>query len=223
MTEKQWLACTRPDWMLEHVRTKMSHRKLRLFAVACCRRTEQLFLDERCDTAVEVAELFADGLATQDERKQAAEGVRACRQGLSGLDESYRAVRAAHLAASFLCAAFPFESAQAALTFCPRAIGFMSEDYLTTQRQEEELHCQLLRDIAGNPFQKIRLDRTWLTSDTTLLAHAIYQRKRFGDLPILADALEEAGCTHEGLLAHCRENQTHVRGCWVIDLLLGNS
>jgi hypothetical protein len=53
------------------------------------------------------------------------------------------------------------------------------------------------------------------------MAQAIYNDRRFSDLPILADALEEAGCTDPDILTHCRGPGPHVRGCWVIDLLLG--
>ena len=53
------------------------------------------------------------------------------------------------------------------------------------------------------------------------LAQAIYEERRFGDLPVLADALEEAGCTDADILSHCRGPGPHVRGCWVVDLLLG--
>ncbi len=223
--EKQWLASTHPTWMLEIVRTKMSQRKLRLFAVACCRRTEHLFVDARCHEALEVAERFADALATSNERLSTAVRVRECRRGSVGRQSKNgvvdNAVGHAQLAASFLCGSFPFEAAQAALTFCPRALAFMADDFLATQRQEELHHCDLLRDIVGMPFQKRRADPSWFTSNTVSLARAIYDNRRFDDLPILADALEEAGCVDEIILAHCRETPTHARGCWVLDLLLG--
>jgi hypothetical protein len=55
------------------------------------------------------------------------------------------------------------------------------------------------------------------------LARSIYQEERFHDLPVLADALEEAGCTDADILAHCRQPGSHVRGCWVVDAILGKS
>jgi hypothetical protein len=85
--------------------------------------------------------------------------------------------------------------------------------------------CRLLRDIVGNPFRAAVLDPSWLTwgdGASVSLARAIYQRHDFRDLPVLADALEDAGCTEEGLLNHCRDGGAHVRGCWAVDLLLGN-
>ena len=79
----------------------------------------------------------------------------------------------------------------------------------------------LLRDIIGNPFRPVALDLSWLTSDVLALAHGIYEDRAFGGMPILADALQDAGCANKEVLNHCRDaNQAHVRGCWVIDLLL---
>jgi hypothetical protein len=88
---------------------------------------------------------------------------------------------------------------------------------------ENKGQTDLLREIIGNPFRPISVDARWLTSTVVALAHAIYDDRTFGRLPILADALEEAGCTNADILNHCRQLGEHVRGCWVIDLLLGKS
>ncbi|HEV3260068.1 MAG TPA: hypothetical protein VG013_24640 [Gemmataceae bacterium] len=82
--------------------------------------------------------------------------------------------------------------------------------------------AELLRDIFGNPFRTATVNTSWLTASVTALAQAIYEDRAFHWLPDLADALEEAGCTHPDVLAHCRQSGEHVRGCWVIDVLLGN-
>jgi hypothetical protein len=92
--------------------------------------------------------------------------------------------------------------------------------------REEAVEATLLRDLFGTPFRAAALDPAWLAwNDGTVakLAAAIYDARRFADLPILADALEDAGCTDAAILAHCREPGEHVRGCWVVDLLLGKS
>jgi hypothetical protein len=81
-----------------------------------------------------------------------------------------------------------------------------------------------IRDIFGNPFRPVAVDPDWLTwngGTVPKLAQAIYDQRRFQDLPILADALEEAGCTNADILNHCRQPGEHVRGCWVVDLVLG--
>ncbi|HET6572444.1 MAG TPA: hypothetical protein VFG68_02490 [Fimbriiglobus sp.] len=79
----------------------------------------------------------------------------------------------------------------------------------------------LLRCIVGYPFRPVACDPSWRTSTVVGLAEAIYADRVFDRLPILADALEDAGCTHPDVLAHCRGDGPHARGCWVVDLILG--
>jgi len=81
-----------------------------------------------------------------------------------------------------------------------------------------------LHDIFGNPFRPITIDPSWLEwngGTVVKLAQAIYDERAFDRLPILADALEEAGCSDQDILGHCRSGGGHVRGCWVVDLVLG--
>src|SRR5262249_8908331 len=87
--------------------------------------------------------------------------------------------------------------------------------------KEEAIQTQLLHCIFGNPFRPVTLDPFWLTSNVVALAQAIYDERAFERMPILGDALEDAGCDDDDLLAHCRGAGPHVRGCWVVDLLLG--
>jgi hypothetical protein len=86
---------------------------------------------------------------------------------------------------------------------------------------EWAVQASLLRDIFGNPFRRPHFDPTWQTSSVVRLAKAIYEERAFDQLPPLADALEEAGCTNADILAHCRQPGLHFRGCWVMDLILG--
>jgi hypothetical protein len=79
----------------------------------------------------------------------------------------------------------------------------------------------LLRDIFGNPFRKHKFDSRWRTSDVLGLARAIYDERAYERMPILADALMDAGCENEEIINHCRGDGPHVRGCWVVDLILG--
>jgi hypothetical protein len=90
-------------------------------------------------------------------------------------------------------------------------------------KAEQEKHCHLLRDIIGNPF---RATPSWSRQarpgpTESRLARAIYADRTFDHLPILADALEEVGCIDAEILSHCRQPGKHVRGCWVVDLVLG--
>ena len=86
---------------------------------------------------------------------------------------------------------------------------------------ENIVQADLLRDIFGNPFRPVALDPAWLTSDVVALARGMYESRDFSAMPILADALQDAGCDNPDVLDHCRGAGPHVRGCWVVDLLLG--
>jgi hypothetical protein len=81
----------------------------------------------------------------------------------------------------------------------------------------------LLHEIIGNPFRPVAVQPAWLTSTVVELARGIYAERAFDRLPILADALQDAGCEDEDILAHCRDGDPHARGCWVVDLVLGKS
>jgi hypothetical protein len=85
---------------------------------------------------------------------------------------------------------------------------------------EAAWQCVALREIFGNPFRPVAFDLAWRTTSATVVARAVYEQRRFADLPILADALEESGCTNQDILGHCRNGQEHVRGCWALDLIL---
>jgi len=92
----------------------------------------------------------------------------------------------------------------------------------TCQKQQEWVRqAALLRDIFGNPFRPVAFDPSWRTETAVGIARGIYEDRAFERMPILADALEEAGCEHPDILSHCREPGEHVRGCWVVDLVLG--
>jgi hypothetical protein len=78
----------------------------------------------------------------------------------------------------------------------------------------------LVRDVFGNPFRPLSFDPAWQTPQALALARTAYEERRWEELPLLADALEEAGCDNDAILNHCREQRPHVRGCWVIDLVL---
>jgi hypothetical protein len=93
-----------------------------------------------------------------------------------------------------------------------------------TWAAEQAAQCDLVRDVLGNPFKPVALDPSWLTSDVVALARGIYADRAFDRMPILADALQDAGCANDDILNHCRDTaQVHARGCWVVDLLLGQS
>jgi len=87
---------------------------------------------------------------------------------------------------------------------------------------ERVILCSLLREIFGNPFRPVEFDPEWRTDTVSSLARQMYESRDFSLMSILADALQDAGCDNNDILDHCRDaNQMHVRGCWVVDLVLG--
>jgi hypothetical protein len=212
MTEAEWLGCTDPRPMLEFLRSKASDRKLRLFAVGCCRRASEM----ASFGVVSLAECAADGLATDDElanaRSEAERGFELALGQFSYVPPPQ------HLhadgAAVAVTSSSAWEAAEASAAELAALVG----------GGEPAAQAILLRDLFGNPFRSVAIDPAWLSwSDGTVtkLAQAIYDNRTFDQLPILADALEEAGCDNADILTHCREPGEHVRGCWVVDLLLG--
>jgi hypothetical protein len=89
-----------------------------------------------------------------------------------------------------------------------------------TLRAERLYHVQLIRDIFGNPFHPVTFSSEWRTDTALSLARAMYESRDFSALPILADAVQDAGCTNDDILNHCRGPGPHVRGCWCVDLVL---
>jgi hypothetical protein len=84
--------------------------------------------------------------------------------------------------------------------------------------------ADLVREIFGNPYRSVKFDKAWRTDTAVALAKQMYDAREFSGMPILADALQDAGCDNDDVLSHCRDaNQTHVRGCWVVDLVLGKA
>jgi hypothetical protein len=89
---------------------------------------------------------------------------------------------------------------------------------------EGRAQVHLVHDLFGPlPFRSISTGAGWQTPKALALAQRIYDHRAFDQMPELANALEEAGCTDPDVLGHCRSEGEHVRGCWVIDLLLGKS
>ncbi len=212
MTEAEWTACNDPTPMLEFLRGKASDRKLRLFACACCRVGWHVVKNERSRRAVMTAERYADGLAA---RKVLNEVWAAASQvGWRGTP-----TRAAGAAAS--------GAAQAAAPTMTTLEAASVATAITHAMRSPKNLSGLIRDIFGNPFRPLPpLDPAWLGwNDSAIrkIAQTIYDTRAFDRLPVLADALEDAGCTDAAILAHCRERGEHVRGCWVVDLLLGKS
>jgi hypothetical protein len=95
--------------------------------------------------------------------------------------------------------------------------------WVFTDKAQRQWEALFVRDIFGNPFCTVTLEPAWLTPSVTALAQGVYEERAFDRLSVIADALEEAGCTDADFLDHLRGPGPHTRGCWPLDLLLGKS
>jgi hypothetical protein len=244
MTEAEWLACTHPQPMFEFLRRQASDRKVRLFAVACCRRVWASLEHEEFRDAVRKAESFADGLADRAEMLQAYEKALAIFVTLHGKDNGPGAA----LTASFLVGppkpfwkrvldalddpwwedemdkgdplGLAFVTARGAERAAADLQGerpFPDGPAKIAERREQ---TALVRCLFGNPFRPRPVCAAWLTPEVRTLAAGIYVERAFNRMPLLADALEASRCTNADLIEHCRSGGEHARGCWVVDLLL---
>jgi hypothetical protein len=227
MTEAEWLECTDSRKMLDFLEGKASDRKLRLFAVACCRRIWHLLPNDSCRTVVELRELSVEGLDTKQQLREVEERFwDDSWEKVSGLFGYYFGREAvAYLLYNDECDGADGVAWQAAVA---AGTGQLQPDGHSYKASDAEQAAQsfLVRDIFGNPFRLVALDPAWLIwHDATIprLARTIYDERAFDRMPILADALEEAGCNDPAIIDHCRQPGEHVRGCWVVDLLLGKS
>jgi hypothetical protein len=216
MNKQRWLACDQPADMLRFVSDKASDRKLRLFAVACCQLIGQsLIEEENCRIAVEVAEQFAEGLTT----------VRRCREVRTAVTlvpwnfDGGIPGRRAELVRGLLKP----DASDAASVTSDRVLSWtVSTPDRAARSPERKRQVMLLREVFGNPFRPVIVDPSWRTPTVEALARGAYDERAFDRLPILADALEDAGCDGDELLSHLRDpNAAHVRGCWALDLVLG--
>ena len=233
MTEAGWLNHSgRCHAMLVFIREAASERKLRLFACASLRRLDHLMSGGDGRAALALAEQWADGLVSGQsmaERRRELWGKTAGRP----LDEAlgFDAIRDdAWMGACGVVAGV--DTAVCQLRPTDRRSGWWErlksvwrgpapDRRLSTPADEHAAQAGLLRDIFGNPFRPVTRDQAWLTSTVVALARGMYDSRDFTSLPILADALMDAGCDSDDILGHCRSEGPHVRGCWVVDLVLG--
>jgi hypothetical protein len=228
--------------MLKFLRGKASDRKLRLFACACCRRAWDFLPAEESRHAILVAERFADGLASAGELTTA--GRRASRPardaatrrisnspGAAGKaaaalfgSDAYSRIRAAYAEPSRKGA--PRQAAKE-LGLSAEAANDPRDAYLEAEAREAAEQAALMREVFGNPFRPPPANApavlAWRQGAPRRVAESIYTARRFEDLPVLADMLEEAGCCDEQLLSHLRGPGPHVRGCVAVDAILGRT
>lgn len=204
MNEAQWLAGSDPEEMVKFLHEQGHERKLRLFGCACSRRVWKQLREKCFRNAVEVAERFADGQAGAKELNAAKlEAGRKLEQlsskGLQGAPYNARATAWSTTRNHGSAAMYPL--------------------WVLTTKKERNWQVALLHDIFGNPFQPVQFDPAWRTEAVMSAARRIYEGRDFSKMAPLSAALRKAGCDDREIIAHFRRRR-HVRGCWVVDLVL---
>jgi hypothetical protein len=238
MTEAEWLRGTDPALLFRIASDFASDRKLRLFACACGRRVLELVPEderEQWRRQLEMTERYADGLGTQEELLAAWRGLYPnLPPPLRPLDAALRAVSesfgfAGYIAGQGHSRLRPILPTGAALARAAIAARSYAVDAARAaggneaRAAEWRYQAALLRELFGNPFRPPEIEPVWLTWNDGFIpeqARLIYDERAFERLPILGDALEDAGCTDTDTLNHCRLPAEHVRGCWLVDALL---
>jgi hypothetical protein len=240
MTEVEWLRASDLHEVLAFLDGKASDRKMRLFAVACCRRIWPYFPSDFSRRAVEIVEQAAEDLVAENEVLGVLRAARLYTD--SSEAQSSEVGCSAAFAAASLAGAYSAEKQiwrATRVADCARDTLHWAEHEAAVQQGcdqaqaltraemreavEAKAQAALLQDIVPNPFRPISIDPGWLTLDVRALARGIYDDRAFDRLPILADALIDAGCDNAEILDHCRSSGPHVRGCWVVDLLTGRT
>ena len=205
MTEAEWLAYAERYLLLKVPNPTWSLRKYRLFAAGCYRDRWERVEPKRNRRAVEILEGIADGSASEEELRGTL----------------------ARPALNFQCADGYYNLADFFYGMDGRQIA-MNAIHFAWESDRHSRVVNLVHDVFGNPFRPVALAPAWLTPNVIDLARTIYEERGLLSgaldrtrLAILADALMDAGCDSEAILSHCRSEGPHVRGCWVVDLILG--
>ena len=234
MTEREWRKAVWPGIMLDYLtqtcrvqRSGCGRRKLRLFGVAYCRRVEHLLKIADLRKLIDSVEEWADDLKKKVSvlklavRSRVTEGCGVADDMIADyyadLLRQYARSHLAAMAVSWLgCDTAEYGSR----CYANAALALEGENIV----EETSRQCDILRDIFGNPFRAPpKFDKRWRTDTAASLARGMYESRDFGAMPILADALQDAGCDSDPILNHCRSEGPHVRGCWVVDLVLGKA
>jgi hypothetical protein len=228
MTEAEWNACSDParmlDWMREQGR--LSSRKARLLALGYCRHALSVF-PRRGRAILEFGDEFADGVAGETDLEALAGDVLGCPLGrpADSLALAEPVSRCWWLVMTLATARTDelIRLTNSIADAVPRETEMAPHATLGSRARtetERSFQCELLRDLVTNPFRPPAWIDAWRTSEVVALATAIYEQRSFDLMPVLGAAISDAGCTDEGILGHYGGRGPHVRGCWVVDLLL---
>jgi len=216
--EATWLGSDDVDlllkWLKKTKRYRPTRRKLGLFACACAHRLgDRIERELWTRRGLDLAERLAEGTAAPDER-DAFETEVDCQPAGTHDEHVHIACWALRIPHETLIWKVPETVA--------RSVAGDARRELDGSEGAEQ--CRLLREVLGNLYRPARIAPAWLAHAAGLvpsLARSIYDERAFDRMPILGDALEDAGCADAAILDHCRQEQQHVRGCWLLDLVLG--
>lgn len=221
---KHWVESLSPYPMIQNLSNlgyRVSVRKMRLLGIACCQRLQDLPKDDDCVRAVRLAEQMIAGAASQDE-------VASLRLHLK---KKYLAIvkGETHSPAGLWCVGAAKNLLQEDIDYLREVPIYDGDADLSrvwcsansaTFCNELEAFADLWREVLGNPFHPVNFASRWRTEAVIELAREIYDSQAFDRMSLLADAIANAGCDDQRILAHCRYRGEHVRGCWVLDLVL---
>jgi hypothetical protein len=242
MTEAEWPQCDNPALMTVYLfqRPGPSDRKVRLLACAYSRKIMHLLTEDRSRRAIEVTERNVDGTTTATELAeayaQARDAWNTARLRMQRIEPGKNKRKAALEAAALQVPVWVAQPdaarrdrhwlgailVQVREALHSRLPGTDEERHAKRLRMRQS-SCRLIREVFGNPFRPVPVDPAWLMPGVVELARTIYDDRAFDRMPQLADRLEESGCHDPDIIGHCRQPGEHVRGCWVVDALLGKS
>jgi len=226
MTEQQWLTATNGVAMGRHWGRRFTERKARLLMLACCRRHPQYVKHPILDAGVRmIADYYADP-ATPDVPLEGEEA-----RDLAARVRDNASARSREPVYGIAFGVVVMVEPRSVMKEREHTFDYLVFSCLTDianavsrkgMTGEPAAQAALVRDVLGNPFKKPKpkAKPAWRTDTVMTLARQMYVSEEFSAMPILADALQDAGCDNEDMLSHCRDvTQPHVRGCWVLDLL----
>jgi hypothetical protein len=240
MTESEWLAEPNFAALVQHAEGQLSERRRRLLAAGFCRAAGPLLDHPELLASLDMIEQYADGLVSAAELEKARANARVVavqlyeeyvrwsesdpRQGPNPMLRHQVAWAVAFAGTTPL----PVSAVGTKVAEAPNQPDGIVELVTDTRSSSGQDFGPALRavvhDVVGNPFRPVTVDPGWLTERVVSPARRMYATRDFSAMPQLADALREAGCTDEAVLAHCRDSgHVHVRGCWLLDMLLGKS
>src|SRR5262245_5923205 len=241
MTEADWLTGTNFTVHVQYVCGQLTARRQRLLAAGFCRAVKHLFDHPDLSAALPVIEDYADGLAPAAELEKvrqrcrviAVEANNAANTAVEkGTKDQLKHWLRHELAWTVAFAATgPVPVADVGTRAAAAAVQARTGAELMAPVPQDEFDAataeqalvmrEVVWEVVGNPFRTVMFSPSWRTNTAVTLARQMYQSREFSAMSILADALQDAGCANDDMLNHCRNPGEHIRGCWVLDCVLG--